>query len=112
MHGDSKGWRWSPERLRQLAELLKKAAGRDAKGYFFGTLGLRSYVASHCREVGLDLSYNQATSGLRILVALGVLEPGRSGSKRSGCGYMRRFYPEKLDSVTDADIQRCQRSLR
>jgi hypothetical protein len=111
--GDSKRWRWTPDRLRQLADLLKKPAGRDAKGYFFGTLGLKSYVARNCRDAGLDLSYNQADSGLRILVFLGVLEPGgHGGVKRSNCGYTRRFYPEKLDSITDADIRRYWQSLR
>ncbi len=106
---DSTTWYWTPGRLRLLGELLRGVAGRDDVGCYFATLGIRRYVADNGRRVGLDLSIGQADMGLAILVFLEALEPGIPGRYRPP-GYKRRFYYERVASITNTDIQNFRES--
>ncbi len=100
----SKGGFWNPERLMQLRDVLRGAAKRDSKGFYFGPIGLSEYVMKHGKAQGLDVDIAQAGNGLQILVFLGALEPGRRGSKL--LGYKRRFYPRKARTITEDDLDR------
>lgn len=108
MSGNNKGWYWTPARLQQLKKVLKGAAVRDRRGWYFGPIGLASYAAKHGKKEGLNISLGQANNGVQILVFLGGVEAGMPGAKAAGS--KRRFFPGNIQQITDDDIIRYRAS--
>jgi hypothetical protein len=109
MSGNNQGWYWTPERLLKLRQVLNRAAKRDEQGHYLGPIGLSAYASANGKHEGLaGINIGQAAVGLKIFLFLGALEPSVRGAKSQG--YKRRYYPDKLDSITVADIQRFRQS--
>jgi hypothetical protein len=101
-------WFWTPERLERLRSSLNAVAEHDSEGAYFGRVGLQSHVSWHGSRYGLDnVSHSVAANGLAILTFLGVLAPGKRGTKKPG--YKRRYYPDR-PPITEADINRFRQS--
>lgn len=108
MSGNNKGWRWTPERLMKLRKLLDGVAGHDIEGScFIGPVGLSARIFSAAMEARLVTSYLQLGDGLKILVFLNVLEPGKAGNRSPA--YKRRYHPNR-SPITWSDITRYRES--
>jgi hypothetical protein len=92
--------------LRKLGELLIQPTDRDEKGHYFGgPIALNSYVLEYGKTAGLrDLTVGRVKVAVNILIFVGALELGKSGPKPEG--YKRRFYPDKVNAITTADLMR------
>lgn len=100
---------WTPERAVELAEAMKSLAFRENGGWFFGHQGIMPRLTTLLSQHE-SLKDADAGQGLNLLVFTGVIEPGKTGRKKTN--YRRAFYPDKVSQITEDDITRFMISRR
>lgn len=100
---------WTQSRLIQLANVMLQFAQQDGDGWYFGPRGIAGQLFQRLRHLGFT-SPTTFSTPLQLLVHVGVLEPGKRGTKTAE--YQRRFYPERLENVTNDQISAAYRTIR
>lgn len=107
---------WTLGRVNRLVTVLDQIAFQESGKWYFGPEGLQNavwYFSCRNRNNFGDFATagtTQILHGMKILVFLEVIAPGKPGTKSPG--YRREYHRERLDRVTQDGLDRYFASLR